>query len=325
MHVDKSFDPYRTLYIVAALTIIIAGMRVSNDILVPMLLAVFIAIICSYPINRMRIRGIPKNVSIFIILVTAFMSILLLTFIVGTSLAEFSENMPLFKQKLKEILFLMSKKLEHFGVKFDYTHWRNYLDVGAALHFTESVLAGLRTALANTFLIALTVIFILLELPVVDVKGKEENKPNYIKIIHKIQQYFGIKTMTSLLTGAVISLWLFIIGVDYPVLWGLTAFLLNFIPNIGSIIAAVPAVLLALIVNGSFTAMLAAAAYLTVNTVVGNVVEPRVMGRGLDLSMLLVFVSLVFWGWVLGPIGMLLAVPLTMTLKILLNHYQSST
>ena len=148
--------------------------------------------------------------------------------------------------------------------------------------------------------------------------------PNYQKIIQKIQHYFGIKTMTSLVTGFAITIWLLIIGVDYPVLWGLVAFLLNFVPNIGSIIAAVPAVLLALLMNGTMIAILTVVGYVVVNITIGNVVEPRVMGKGLGLRMLVVFISLVFWGWVLGPIGMLLAVPLTMTLKIMLKSYEQT-
>jgi predicted PurR-regulated permease PerM len=103
------------------------------------------------------------------------------------------------------------------------------------------------------------------------------------------------------------------------VLWGLVAFLFNFVPNIGSIIAAVPALLLALVQLGPGPALAAGAGYLVVNIVMGNVVEPRFMGRGVGLSTLVVFLSLVFWGWVLGPVGMLLSVPLTMVVKLALE------
>ena len=122
----------------------------------------------------------------------------------------------------------------------------------------------------------------------------------------------------SLGTGAAVWLWLTILGVDYPVLWGLLAFLLNYVPNIGSIIAAVPAVLLALVQLGPGAAAWAAAGYLAVNVLFGSVLEPRFMGRGVGLSALVVFLSLVFWGWVLGPVGMFLSVPLTITAKIAL-------
>jgi predicted PurR-regulated permease PerM len=129
----------------------------------------------------------------------------------------------------------------------------------------------------------------------------------------------AIKTMISLVTGVIVTLMLLIIGVDYPLLWGLLAFVLNFVPNIGSIIAAVPAVLLAIIQLGGFYALITAPGCVVLNLFMGNVIEPRFMGRGLGLSTLVVFLSLLFWGWLLGPVGMLLSVPLTITAKIALD------
>ena len=123
-----------------------------------------------------------------------------------------------------------------------------------------------------------------------------------------------------MLTGLVSFVWLTILGVDYAVVWGLIAFLLNFIPTVGSFIAAVPAVRLALVQLGVFEAGLTLAGFVVVNLIMGNVLEPRWMGRGLNLSPLVVFVSLVLWGWVLGPVGMLLSIPLTIMLKIALEN-----
>ena len=129
----------------------------------------------------------------------------------------------------------------------------------------------------------------------------------------------AIKTLISLATGVIVTLMLLIIGVDYPLLWGLLAFVLNFVPNIGSIIAAVPAVLLAVIQLGVIYALITAMAYFILNLFMGNVIEPRFMGRELGLSTLVVFLSLLFWGWLLGPVGMLLSVPLTITARIALD------
>ena len=134
----------------------------------------------------------------------------------------------------------------------------------------------------------------------------------------KVKRYLAIKTMASLGTGVAIAAWLAVLGVDCPMLWGLLAFLLNFAPNIGSIIAAVPTVLFAAVQLGLGAALWSAAGYLVVNILVGSVIEPRFMGRGLGLSALVVFLSLVFWGWVLGPVGMFLSVPLAMMIKIAL-------
>jgi len=139
-----------------------------------------------------------------------------------------------------------------------------------------------------------------------------------------VNSYFSIKTWISLATGIFIAIWLAVIGVDYPLLWGLLAFLLNFVPNIGSIIAAVPALLLALVQLGGGEALLAGLGYVIANVVLGNVVEPKFMGKGVGLSTLVVFISLVFWGWILGPVGMLLSVPLTMIIKLALESRQQT-
>jgi predicted PurR-regulated permease PerM len=129
----------------------------------------------------------------------------------------------------------------------------------------------------------------------------------------------SMKTIISLVTGLFIGFALWFIGVDYPVLWGVLAFMLNFVPNIGSIIAAVPAVLLTVVQLGVTPALMVASVYIAVNIIVGSIIEPKYMGKGLGLSTLVVFVSLVFWGWVLGPVGMLLSVPLTITVKLALD------
>jgi len=130
----------------------------------------------------------------------------------------------------------------------------------------------------------------------------------------------AIKVATSFATGFLVWFWLSVLGIDFPILWGLTAFLLNFVPTIGSIIAAAPAILLAIVQTGFGDAMLVAGGYAVINVVIGSLVEPQFMGRNLGLSTLVVFLSLVFWGWVLGPVGMILSVPLTMTIKLAMEN-----
>ena len=130
-----------------------------------------------------------------------------------------------------------------------------------------------------------------------------------------MKRYMIIKTIIGLATGILIAFWLYILGVDYPILWGFLAFLLNYIPNLGSVVAAIPAVILAVIQLGFGSAVLVAAGYFAVNFVIGNIIEPRLMGRKLRLSTLVVFLSLIFWGGLLGLVGAILSIPLTMTLK----------
>ena len=193
-----------------------------------------------------------------------------------------------------------------------------------ALKLAGDVFNSFGVVLANAFLILLTVVFILLEASSFSGKLRVIARNAHLTLANvdaftgTVRRYLAIKSLMSLGTGAAVWLWLSILGVDYPVLWGLLAFLLNFVPNIGSIIAAVPAVLLALVQLGPAAAAWSAAGYLAINVLFGSVLEPRFMGRGVGLSALVVFLSLVFWGWVLGPVGMFLSVPLTITAKIAL-------
>ena len=144
------------------------------------------------------------------------------------------------------------------------------------------------------------------------------------KFIKSVNSYLAIKTVVSLGTGLIIGTWLYVMGVDHFMLWAVLAFMLNFIPNIGSIIAAVPAVLIAFVQLGPASAGFAALGFLLVNTIMGNMVEPKLMGKGMGLSTLVVFLSLIFWGWLLGTVGMLLSVPLTMVVKIALESREES-
>jgi AI-2 transport protein TqsA len=182
----------------------------------------------------------------------------------------------------------------------------------------------------NAFLILLTVIFILLEASSISAKIRAisgstgESESQFDKFIKNINRYMAIKTVTSLGTGICVAIWLKILGVNYPLLWGFLAFLLNYVPSIGSILAMVPAVLLAFIQMGGTKALFTVLGYLVINILIGSIIEPRVMGRGLGLSTLVVFLSLIFWGWVLGPVGMLMSVPLTMTVKIALDSSEGT-
>ena len=184
--------------------------------------------------------------------------------------------------------------------------------------------------LTNIFLILMMVIFLLLELSTFAYKfsilstDPDQTRSHMKEISGTINRYFQIKTLTSILTALPIILVLSIMGIDFPVLWGIVAFFLNFVPNIGSIIAAVPVILQALIQFGVIAAGQVVILYLLMNNVVGNFLEPKLMGQSLGLSTLVVFLSLVFWGWLLGPVGMFLSVPLTMTIKIITENNEKT-
>lgn len=314
----------------AAFIVVVAGMKAAESLLVPFLLSVFIAVICSPPLAWMHKRGVPYLIALLVIIGVIVIFGVLVGAVVGASVNSFSQDLPEYQEKLRGLSASFLSWLSGLGVNLADTHLKDSFNPGTAMSMVGTTLASLGNVMGNAFMILLTVIFILAEESVFynKLRAASGDTGKTLAAVQRftssVNRYMALKTALSLLTGLLVMIWLWILGVDYAVLWGLIAFLLNFVPTLGSIIAAVPAVLLAIVQLGTGHALLTAAGYLVVNVVVGNVLEPRFMGKGLDLSALVVFLSLVFWGWVLGPVGMLLSVPLTMTLKIAFESFDET-
>jgi AI-2 transport protein TqsA len=313
----------------AALVIVVAGMRAAQPILIPFLLSIFIAVISAPPLFWLQRKRIPTAIALLIVISAVIAILLAVGVLIGTSLDDFTRSLPAYHARLREITATALGWLGQFGIQIPESQMRDQFDPGAAMDLVARLLAGLGNVLKNTLLILLTVVFILFEASGVPNKiraafGPQASFAHFEGFRVNLNRYLVIKTSISLLTGVTVAIWLVILGVDYPLLWGLLAFLLNYIPTIGSIIAAIPPVLLAAIQLGFGPALLVGIGYGTVNIVFGSVMEPRFMGRGVGLSTLVVFLSLVFWGWILGPVGMLLSVPLTMTMKIALDSNEDT-
>ncbi|WP_321530742.1 AI-2E family transporter [uncultured Desulfuromonas sp.] len=315
----------RILTAFASLIIIIAGLKSAQDLIVPFLLAAFIAILCLPSLHWLERRHLPTTLNIFIVISVALLAGLLLAVFVGSSLHDFSRTLPTYQARLHDQTRTLFDWLNQRGIDISSQIVLDYFDPSAAMKIAANTLSGVGAVLTDGFLILLTVIFILFEASAMPkklkqaLKNPEQSFAQFSRITQSVQGYLVIKTAVSLLTGAAVIIWLIILDVDYPILWGLLAFLLNFVPNIGSIIASIPAILLAIVQHGVGTALLVAGGYVIVNVVVGNIIEPRFMGKQLGLSPLVVLLSLIVWGWVLGPVGMLLSVPLTMIVKIALE------
>jgi predicted PurR-regulated permease PerM len=320
----------RILIILASFVIVVAGIKSADAILVTFLLSGFFAIICAPPFIFMQNRGMPAWLSLLVIVF--FISVIQLLFftLVASSVADFSQALPSYQLRLQGLFTHFVTYLASWGINLPAGALREHFNPALVLKLSANALGGLGGVLSNSFMIILTVIFMLFEGMTLPSKlekafgSDSPHIPQFKRFVGTVKQYMTIKTLVSLLTGGIVYIWLIVLGVDYALLWGVLAFLLNFVPNIGSIIAAVPAVLMALIQLGPWTALFVASGYLVVNTLVGNVIEPRFMGKGLGLSTLVVFLSLVFWGWLLGPVGMLLSVPLTMLMKIALESSEDT-
>ncbi len=327
---ESTYKTTSILVTLAALVVVIAGMKAAASIIVPFIFSIFIAIICAPLLTWLTHRRVPAVLAVLIIL----FAILLLGFMimlgVGTSIEQFTKALPGYQANLQGQFNAFINWLADLGIEASGSGIRESFNPGSAIGMVNRLLDGLGNLFTNAFLILFTVLFILLEASSFPIKLKSIVKQGNMQVdyidhfLNSVQRYIGLKTVTSFATGVLVTIMLVIQGVDFPVLWGMLAFLLNYIPNIGSIIAAVPAVLLALVQFGIGMAAGTAIGYLLINIVIGSVVEPKVMGHGMGLSVLVVFLSLIFWGWVFGPMGMILSVPLTMLVKLALESREST-
>ncbi len=314
----------------AGVIVIIAGLKAAETIVIPIMLALFVAII-SMPFQRLLTkRGVPPALSVLIVLLTLVVFGGILVTVVTQSIDSFISRLPNYQVRMQEIMADLLPYLEGHGLPLSKDLVMDHFNPGQAMGLVGTMLANVGSLLTNLFLVLFIVIFLLLEEAAFSKKLRVA-LPNATKqlssasgFMRQVNQYLMIKTTISFITGVLVTCWLWFLDVDFPVLWGLIAMLMNYIPNVGSLIAAVPAVLLSLVQLGVGDAMLVASGYVAINVIMGNLIEPRYMGRGLGLSPLVVFLSLIIWGWLFGPAGMFLSIPLTMIVKIALEQNHST-
>jgi AI-2 transport protein TqsA len=309
------------LVTMAALVIVLAAIRSAPDLILPFLLAVFISIIANAPISWLGRMGVPGGMSILIVIVVMILVLFGATMVLTASIQDFSNNLPVYQASLETSFANIKPTLARIGITVPDTGPASLIDPSVAMSLANSLLTSITQLLSNAALIGMFVILMLLEASElsrkIDIIRDDEGKSraNVARFVRNTKQYMAMKAAICLAEGILIFAGMKMLGVNDAILWGFLTFVLNFIPTIGLILAAIPTILLAWLQLGPRSAIYAAICFLAVNIVVGNIIEPRVMGRGMGLSTLVIFLSLVFWGWLLGPVGMVLSVPLTMLAK----------
>ena len=314
----------------AAVVIVLAGIKLSGPVVVPLLISLFIAMIAAPPVFWLEKRRVPAVIAVLGVVGVIVSFATLIGMVVAGSIDDFLAALPGYQARFRGELAGVVPVAQTLGIPVDLKTLQELIDPGAAMGLVSNLLSGLGGVLTNSFLILLLVIFILLEASSLPtkvrsaLKAPEATLNRFAELASKMNTYLAIKTWVSLGTGVSAATLCYLTGVDFPLVLGLLAFLLNYIPNIGSILAAIPAVVLAFLELGTGTALGIGVGYFVINTVFGNIIEPRFQGRGVGLSTFVVFFSLVFWGWLLGSVGMLLSIPLTMSLKIALDAYDET-
>lgn len=376
----------RVLFTLASVVVVVAGLKASSELFVPVMLGLFLALLSLPILNWLDSHGLPRPLAVIatvlIDLLFLFIIVFLLSGVIGdlqSKSAEYAERMRTQAAGFSES---MDRQLERFGSFWSRTgngpatptispaeripdvppsvgpQTEGEIDAGPGTRLPDlgdvldagfptfrelferywdsnrvvamigqfDVVSRFTTLASRSIFALIVMIFILAESDRFAHKVRDvirERGPDLSRFqstSRDIQKYLGIKTATSLVTGLLAWLTCVFFRIDFPLLWGLVAFLFNYVPAIGSIVAAIPPVLLGLILYGFWPAMGVLACYLVINFSIGNFLEPIFMGERFGLSTVVVIFSVLFWGFVWGPVGMLLAVPLTMIVKVMLDN-----
>ncbi|MEM7583606.1 MAG: AI-2E family transporter [Acidobacteriota bacterium] len=320
-------QPVTIAIVILAIVAVLAAMREAQTIVIPMLVAIFIAVVADSPVSWLQRKGVHRILGIITVITGIVLLLMAFGALAGSSIQELSDRAPTYQEGLRQWLDQTVGLNSSSPIRIDTSALLDEVSPDAAWELAAGLLNGVSNVFRRAFLIIFLVIFILFEIPSLGAKLEYlggSSGGTWKSIAEGVRRYLAIKSMTSLVTGLLVGVLLALAEIDFALLWGLLAFLLNYIPNIGSLIASVPAVLLALLQQGPGWAVMVAAGYLAINVAIGNLIEPRIMGEGLGLSTLVVFLSLILWGWLLGPVGMLISVPLTASVKIALQAYEST-
>ena len=318
----------RLIVIAAAVVIVLAGLRAAQAFVLPVLMALFLTVLCAPPLRALRRRGRPEWLAVALVVSGAALVVLVVAVVLGGTVQTFLAALPEYRARLDGMVQAALSYLEGQGISLSAAQLSGQMNVGAVFDLAGLTAGSLVAAFSSVVLVLLLMAFFLLEVsraprvirramgdPAADLSALEKGAD-------QVQRYLAIKTVLSLANAAVAVGVCLALDVDFAILWGLLAFLFNYVPNIGSILAGIPPILVALVQHGPARAAAVAGIFLVVDMISGHVVEPKIMGRRLGLSPLVVMVSLVFWGWMWGPVGTLLSVPLTSMAKIMFEQTQ---
>ncbi|WP_067519848.1 AI-2E family transporter [Endozoicomonas ascidiicola] len=321
----KSTQVRQVLQGLAALIIIMTGIKLGSTLVIPLLLSALLTLLANPIVNFLHRFKVPRVIGIISTLIAFVIFALYFLGNIASTVRDFSAALPGYREQLTEQFLAAQAYLSERNIPLDLSAITDSFDPSALIGPLTNMIGTVGSTMSFALLIIIATIFMLLEAPLLPGKlrhalsSPDHELQSMRRFLHSFNRYVALKTLISMITGLLVGSMLWVKGVNFYVLWGLVAFLFNFIPSVGSIVAAIPGVLLALLQFGPGDAMLIMAGYLAINVTIGNVIEPNVMGHGLGLSPLVVFLSLIFWGWLLGPVGMILAVPLTMFVKIMME------
>ncbi len=320
----------RALILCAAVVIILSGMKAASGLIAPFLMAIFVAIVCSPSLSYLRNKGVPNWLALLIVLAGVGLAGAVLVAGLSGSLAELSSTLPGYKVKLTVLYQEFRLWLSGWNIALPEPNLLNVLSPDNLVTMFNRLLNGLSGLVGDALIVFIAVLFLLVDAVHFPEKLKgmlddpERSMPHFSHFTQTVVHYLALKSVASGITAACVALLLWFFDFDFIALWTILAFFLNFIPYLGSAIAAVAPIFIGLIDHSWGVAVSVAVGYIAINVLVGQIIETRLIGNKLNLSSFVVFVSLTFWGWILGPVGMFLSIPLTMLVLIALQSNEKT-
>lgn len=330
MNTKSAVSPLVTAVVTfAAIAIVLFAMRAASEILAPILLALILAI-CTTPfINWFMKKGAPGWLAMVIVITVDIVILLGMVWLVGKSVQDFSASIATYEQRFAEIEQALGGVLADLGVNpEDMAENPEMTEPGKLLGYAAGFVGGIVSGLSNWGLIIMMCVFFLVEALSMPSKvnsiERSMQEPDtdlqrVFRLTEGLRQYMVINAGVGALAAVINTIFLSFMGIEFAVLWGILSFFFSFVPNIGFLISVIPPALLALIQFGVTEMLIVIAGYVVINFLVDNVIKPRFIEEGVNISMTVSFLSLVIWGWVLGPIGAILAVPMSIIVQAVLN------
>jgi predicted PurR-regulated permease PerM len=315
----------RVMLFLAATVVVFVGMRLAAPILDPILFAVVLALLFSPIYSWLIRRRIPTPLALVIMLVGLSVLFLGLFFLLGVSIARFSGEIGSYTSKLNDQLGNIQNLTNSLGVTTADLH--KALSPSALTGAIGTILSGVADFLSDLFLILVIVLFLLAEGPAMMNRLRASTGPDHPQVARltvfgrNVVRQLGLRAIVNLATATGVVVLLLVLRVDFPLMWGILAFFLSFIPWIGLPLAVAPAVVLALAEHGVTSAVLVIVGVIVINVLAENALSPMLMGRGLSISPTVLFIGFIFWAWLLGGPGAFLAAPLTIFLILMLDTF----
>lgn len=315
----------RILLILACFVVVVFGMREASSIITPIIVAFIVAILFS-PLHGWLIdRHVPRWLALGIVMLTILLVISAMVTITVVSITQFVNRIPEYSDSLQGLVDGVVTLAESFPIDTGSLLNFELFDVSQILNVSGTLLTGILDAFSNWFVVFLLIALMVADFTYLPEKIKlmfpnQEQLESFSELVLSIRRYLSITTSTGLVIGIGNALMLLFMGVDFAVLWGILGFLMNFIPSVGIIISVIPPIILALLEFGWQAALISGLAIILINFIIENIVKPRLMEEDLNISPLFTLISLVLWSYILGPLGTILAVPLTLiSTKLLLE------